>query len=337
MYICSAFENETMKKTILACALFIASALIMGAQEIRTNYRSGNMTRISTDYEEITCGECPVWTRVEKVGYKDGSTIYILYLNFEQKVAANVPKGVKMALNLTAGGFVRAEQIGQDSATKRAFQRGSNKVYWNRTKYAIDNADMTKILKGVSSIDVVTGWNPDDYIQMKFPADELSSLLRRHVEAIGKATSSTIAITAELGSRANNRNNILTSTKPIMVRGANYAFNVSLTHLYYKNTNNEDFDLKIQIGSNKSHHIAIDSPVTFTLSNGSTLVLKQAVEEDDFFTVYPSMREIRQLCGGIKAISIAYEGGTITDTFNGSALSSAINQQYQLLMSVSDK
>ena len=326
-----------MKKAILACALLIASTLLMVAQEIRTNYRFGNMTRISTDYEEITCGECPVWTRVEKVGYKDGSTLYVLYLNFEQKTSANVPKGVKMALNLAAGGFVRVEQIGQDSATKQAFQRGGNKVYWNRTKYAVDDADMAKILRGVSSIDVVTGWNPDDYIQVNFPADELSALLRRHVDAISKAASSTITLTAELGSRANNRNNILTSTKPITARGANYAYNVSLTHLYYKNTNKEDFDLKIQIGSSKSHHIAIDSPVTFTLSNGSTVVLKQAVEEDDFFTVYPSMREIRQLCGGIKSISVTYEGGTLTDTFSGGALSSAINQQYQLLMSVSDR
>lgn len=326
-----------MKRAILACAGIIASALLMGAQEIRTNYRSGNMTRISTDYEEITCGECPVWTRVEKVGYKDGSTLYVLYLNFEQKTSANVPKGVKMAINLTAGGFVRVEQIGQDSATKRAFQRGSNKVYWNRTKYAIDSADMTKIMRGVSSIDVVTGWNPDDYIQMKFPADELAALLRRHVDAIGKAASSTINLTAELGSRANNRNNILTSTKPITARGANYAYNVSLTHLYYKNTNLEDFDLKIQIGSSKTHHIAIDSPITFTLASGSTLVLKQAVEEDDFFTVYPSMREMRQLCGGIKSITVSYEGGTLSDTFSGGALSSAINQQYQLLMSVSDR
>ena len=326
-----------MKKAILACALLIASALFMGAQEIRTNYRSGNMTRISTDYEEITCGEFPLWVRVEKVGYKDGSSLYVLYLNFEQKVSTNVPKGVKMAFNLSDGSFVRAEQIGQDSATKRSFQRGNNKVFWNRTKYAIDSADMTKILRGVSSIDVVTGWNPDDYIQMKFPADELAGLLRRHNDAIGKAASSTITLTAELGSRANNRNNILTSTKPITVRGANYAYNVSLTHLYYKNSNREDFDLKIQIGSSKAHHISIDSPVTFTLAGGSTLVLKQAVEEDDFFTVYPSMREIRQLCAGIKAISVAYDGGTLTDTFSGGVLSSAINQQYQLLMSVSDR
>ncbi|MBO4434061.1 MAG: hypothetical protein J5769_01240 [Bacteroidales bacterium] len=326
-----------MKKTILAILLFAASALIMGAQDIRTNYRSGSKTHISTDYEELTGGECPIWIRVEKVGYSDGSSIYLLYLNFEQKTSTNVPKGVKIAFNLPSGAMVRADQIGQESSTKRSIMRGNNKVYWNRTKYALEEADMKKISRGISSIDVVTGWNPEDYIQMNFKADELAALFRRHMDAIDKASASTINLKAELGARANNRNNILTTAKPITARGANYAYNVKLTHLYYKNTNKEDFDLNIQIGSQGKHHIAIDSQITFTLANGSTLVLKQAIDEDDIFTVYPSIRELRLLCGGIKAISVAYEGGTLTDTFSGGALSSAINQQYQLLMSVSDR
>ena len=290
-----------MKRTILALLLLAASALILNAQEIRTNYRSGSKSHISTDYEEITCGECPLWTRVEKVGYSDGSSIYILYLNFEQKVATNVPKGVKMAFNLPNGSMVRADQIGQDSATKKSFTRGNNKVYWNRTKYALDEADMKKISRGISSIDVITGWNPEDYIQMSFPGDELASLFRRHMEAIDKASASTVNLKAELAGRANNRNNILTTAKAISARGENYAFNVTLTHLSYKNSN------------------------------------KQAIDEDDIFTLYPSIRELRLLCGGIKAITIEYEGGKLTDSFSSNALSSAINQQYQLLMSVSDR
>ena len=187
---------------------------MLNAQEIRTNYSTSAMTHISTDYEELTCGQIPVWTRVERVSYKDGSVLYLLYLNFEEKKATNVPKGVKMAFNLTSGGMVRAEQIGTESGNKRAITRGNAKVYWNRTKYAIDPADMNKILRGVSSIDVVTGWNPEDYIQMKFPGDELSALLRRHTDAIVAASSSTVKLTAELGARANNLNSTITTTKP---------------------------------------------------------------------------------------------------------------------------
>jgi len=337
MYLCSAFEKIDMKKLILAIAILGLAALSSGAQEIRTNYRSGRTTHISTDYEELVSGGTPVWIRVEKAGFQDGSSIFLLYLNFEQKTSTNVPKGVKMAFNLASGGMVRAEQIGTDSATKRAITRGGNKVYWNRTKYALEKADMDKILRGVTSIDVVTGWNPDDYIQMSFPTDELSALLKRHADAINKAAPATIDLTAELGSRANNRNNILTTSKPMTARGASFAYNVFLTHLYYKNTNQEEFDLSMQVGTDKTYHISIDSPVEFTLADGRKITLKQAHDEDNRFTVFPSMRELRLLCGGIKAISISYDGGTITDTFSGKALSGVINQQYQLLMSVSDR
>ena len=337
MYLCSAFEKMDMKRLILAALLIIGINAFAGAQDIRTNYRSGKITHISTEYEELVSGDYTAWIRVEKNIFQNGSHIYMLFLNFEQKTATTVPKGVKMAFNLNGGGFVRAEQIGTDNPTKRAIIRGGNKVYWNRTKYAIDGADMAKILRGVSSIDVITGWNPDDYIQMSFPGNELSSLLKRHVDAIKNAESSTIDLKAELGSRANNRNNILTSTKPLVARGASYAYNVTLTHLYYKNTNQEDFDLTIQLGTDKSYHIAIDSPVEFTLVDGSKITLKQAHDEDNKFTLFPSVRELRRLCGGIKAISVSYEGGTITDTFSGNALSGVINQMYQLLMSVSER
>ena len=326
-----------MKKLILASLVALSLAAVAGAQEIRTNYRSGKNSHISTEYEELVNGGISMWTRVEKVGFQDGSSIYLLYLNFEQKTATTVPKGVKMAFNLSSGGMVRAEQIGTDNSTKRAITRNGNKVYWNRTKYALEKADMDKILRGVSSIDVVTGWNPDDYIQMSFSKNEFSALLKRHVDAIAKAAGNTIDLKAELGSRANNRNNILTSTKPMTARGATFAYNVFLTHLYYKNSNQEDFDLTIQVGTNKAYHISIDSLVEFTLADGSKITLKQAHDEDNKFTVFPSMREIRLLCGGIKAISISYDGGVLTDTFSGSALSGVINQQYQLLMSVSDR
>lgn len=337
MYLCSAFEKMDMKRLILAALLSLAVAALAGAQEIRTNYRSGKITHISTEYEELVSGGYTAWVRLEKDIFQNGSYIYMLYLNFEQKTSTVVPKGVKMAFNLKEGSFVRAEQIGIDNTTKRAYTRGGNKVYWNRTKYALEKGDMAKILRGVSSIDVVTGWNPDDYIQMTFPGDELSALLKRHVDAIVKAESATIDLKAELGSRANNRNNILTVTKPMVARGASFAYNVTLTHLYYKTNNQEDFDLSIQVGTSKSYHIALDSPVVFTLADGSKITLKQTRDEDNKLTVFPSVRDIRRLCGGISAISIGYEGGTITDTFSGSALSGVINQLYQLLMSVSER
>ena len=106
----------SVKRLILLTCLACVS-LIMQAQNIRTNYRSDGMTHIATDYESIKLGDIPALTRVELVGFPDGSSLYLLYINLVQNTATVVPKGVKMAITLQNGKLVRAEQIGQPSAT----------------------------------------------------------------------------------------------------------------------------------------------------------------------------------------------------------------------------
>ena len=72
-------ENLNWMKKIVVLAAAALAALSLQAQEIRTNYRSEGMTHISTDYEMLEAGNVPVWTRVELVGFPDGSTLYLLY------------------------------------------------------------------------------------------------------------------------------------------------------------------------------------------------------------------------------------------------------------------
>ena len=82
--------------------------------------------------------------------------------------------------------------------------------------------------------------------------------------------------------------------------------------------------------------VAGTTSVTF-VADGSTIALKQSIDENNILTVFPSVREIRKLCYGVKSIAIEYEGGRILDTFPSDGLSAAINQQYQILMSVSER
>ena len=121
-----------MKKTLLA-ALILVLSTAAGAQNIRTNYRSGGITHIATEYETLQAGDVPMQLRVELAGFADGSTLYLLYMNLVQKTAVVVPKGVKMALTLQGGKIVRLDQIGEDTATKRRLEDGT---ILNRLKYA---------------------------------------------------------------------------------------------------------------------------------------------------------------------------------------------------------
>lgn len=343
-----------MKKTIIA-ALFGALCFSLGAQEIRCNYLSGEISHIATEYEALSFGECNAQIRLEQAGFPEGGVLYLLYINLEQKNSVVAPKGVKMAIGLKSGGIIRVEQIGEDSTTKPRLESG---LFCNRLKYAIEPADMNKILGGAKSLDVVYGWNPDDYLQVSFAGDEFSLLLKRHLEAIHSAESRTIPLSAELAGYSDNLESILATTKPIVARGQQRIYNVILSYLYYKASNTDDIDLAFQIGTENSYHIPLDAEVMFVLSDGSSISLPQTRDEFNLVYVYPSMSDVRRLLQGVREIRIPYsaqadvsaEAGlpsspastgdlrTLTDSFlPGEGFAEAVNAQYQTLISVSPK
>lgn len=334
-YFCTMILKNK-KFMLLMLGLLLCSSVF--GQRIRTNYRNEGFTHISTDYESIQLADVPALGRVELVGFPDGSTIYLLYLNLVQKNAVTTPKGVKMSVLLNNEKLVRLDQIGQDSATKRRMEDGN---FHNRLKYAVEPQDMEKMLRGIKSIDVITGWNPEDYLQATFKADELGSFLKRHCEAILKAADTTIELTATASGYTENANSIMATANPIVGRGASLAYNIILSHLYYKNSGQEDIDLAIVLGSENKYHVPYDAPVRFTLRDGSEITLIQARDDINFVYLYPSMEDMYRLTTvGVAGISIAHENGTVEDTFPKDGpedFTAALSQEFQLLLSMSPR
>ncbi len=328
-----------MKKAFLF-ALTLLLVLPLSAQTLRTNYRSNGITHISTDYEDLQLDLIPAQVRVEFVGFPDGSTLYLLYMNLVQKTSTVVPKGVKMAATLSNGKLVRMEQIGEDSATKRRLDNG---FFLNRLKYAVETADMEKMVRGIKSLDIITGWNPDDYVQASFAENQMGDLLKRHCELILDAAKSTIDLKSAISSYTENLNSILSTADPVVARGQSMDYNILLSHLYYKNNNEEDLDLAFVIGSKEQYHIPYDAAVRFMLNDGSVIGLLQTRDDVNFVYVYPTQEDLaRMVSVGIKTLSIDYDGGILTDTFptreDGSyTFSEAINQELQLLLSMSPR
>ena len=319
-----------MKKTLLSLAA-LAAALTLSAQEIRTNYRSEGMTHISTEAEP-----CQDFTaRVERVGFPDGSTLYQLFIDLRQKTAFTAPKGVKMTATLPGGAVVRADQIGQESATKTRQEDG---LYLNRLRYALEEADMDKLARGVTDLELVTGWEPDEYLQIHFKDDAFAALLKRHCAAIEKAAATTIDLTAEAAGRVDLTGSVMTAATPLVADGQALKYNIILNHLYYKNSAKEDIDLAFQLGSEKKYRVEPDAPVTFVLADGAEITLPQTRDEVNFIYLYPALSELRALAyGGIRSLRIQTEDGTLSDAILDNSFSEAVNQQYQLLMSLSAK
>lgn len=317
-----------MKRTLLLLAA-LALGLSLSAQQILTNYRSGGITHISTVSE--ACRDFEV--RVEKVGFEDGSWMYQLFFDLRQKTAFTAPKGVKMNATLPGGAFVRADQTGSDNPTRSRLEDG---LYLNRLRYALEIADMEKLLRGVTSLELATGWNPDDYLQYNFRDNAFSALLKRHCDALEKAAAETIELTAEPAGRIDQKGSIMTAANPIVADGKDFKYNIILSHLYYKTTAAEDIDLAFQLGTEKPYRITPDSPVTFVLEGGQEITLPQTRDENNFLYLYPTMDQLRELAyGHITDLRIQTEDGTLSDAILDDSFSKAVNQQYQLLMSLS--
>ena len=212
VYICTVM----MKKTLLSLVA-IAAALTLSAQEIRTNYRSEGMTHISTEAE--SCQDFTV--RVERVGFPDGSSMYQLFIDLRQKTGFTAPKGVKMTATLPGGSVVRADQIGQESATKTRQEDG---LYLNRLRYAMEEADMDKLTRGVSDLELVTGWEPDSYLRYHFKDNAFAALLKRHCAAIEKAAETTIDLTAEAAGRVDLTGSVMTAATPLVADGQDLKY-----------------------------------------------------------------------------------------------------------------
>ena len=319
-----------MKKTLLFTAAACLAATL-SAQEIRTNYRSEGMTHISTEYEALRDFEI----RVELIGFPDGSTMYQLFLDLRQKTPFTAPKGVKMTATLPGGSVVRADQIGRESATKTRQEDG---LYLNRLRYALEPADFEKLTRGVSDLELVTGWEPDSYLRYHFKDDAFAALLKRHGAAIDKAAETTIDLTAEAAGRVDLTGSVMTAATPMVADGQDLKYNLILNHLYYKNSGKEDIDLAFQLGSEKQYRIEPDTPVTFVLAGGAELTLPQTRDEVNFIYLYPTLSQLRTLAyGSIQSLRIQTEDGTLTDAILDDSFSKALNQQYQLLMSLSGR
>ncbi|MBR5699866.1 MAG: hypothetical protein IKX37_02105 [Bacteroidales bacterium] len=332
-----------MKKLFVAILALTLFPLLALSQELRYNYKTGGITRVSTEYEFVQTGDAdqhPFWMRLEYVKFKDGSVSYVLYLNFEEKKAVNIPKGVRIAVTPSDGGkIINADQMYAQKGNKHAFTSGKGRVYWNRAQYMFDAPDMQRMVKGVKALDVITGWNAEDYVQITYASNQLGKVLAAHYNAVNAAAPSAVAIAPSGILDYDSKPTALTvKAKPSVATGEKYKYNVAVTYLYYKGTNTEDVELEFQLGTEKEYRIHLSTPVVFELGGGEKLVLEQAREDISRVVVYPTLVQARKMISkGIKAVTYTLDSGAVTDTFSGPSFTDAFSKGYQTVMSVAER
>ena len=315
-----------MKKIALLLCLVLFAPGLHAQSSLRYNYISKGITHISGDYELVDNGKgIPFSVRLENLRFPDGTDGYLVHMILKGKNPVRIPKGTKMIVSLGGTKTVRLEQVGENDP--------------NVGNYLAEPYDVLQMTEGVVYLDIATGYGPDDYLKIAFAGDEFSQVIKRQYELIGASREKTLKID---GDKILGISDGTVSTRvvavPIVAKGNNMIHNIGLTCISYKEKECEDFDLTIQLGTEKKHLIPYGSEVALLLQDGSQLLFKQHGDGANRIVLYPSSSEIRKMIEtGISSMVLHTDEGNFYETFPENSLSTVINREYQLLMSVLQK
>ena len=319
-----------LRDLILAAAL-LAAALPASAQQaaVRYSYMNNGFTYTSAEREYVDCSQ-PFWCRLERIGFPGGSVAYKLELDFVAPKSVNIPKNVKLSAQTNDGKIIRASQMAQERTGKRAFTDASGATfYWNRGQYLLEEADVQKLAGGVKIMEVAYNWSPDGFWQIEFRKNELGQVLKRQLAALMHAPVPTAEIGDRIADYGDRTNSLTIVAKPDVTGDATFQ----LRYIYYKKTNNEDFELGIRLATGRSDVILFESPVTFTFKDGTSMQLLQQQQANNQVIVYPSAAELRRLEKNVKSVTYTTEDGA-THTFPLADFSGPLALQCSALLMV---
>ena len=311
---------------LLLCLVPLLSVAVHAQSSLRYNYISKGITHISGDYELVDNGKgLPIAVRLENLQFPDGTDGYLVHMIFKGKNSIQIPKGTKMTVSLGGSKTIRLEQVGDNEP--------------NIGNYLSEPYDVLQMTEGVAFLDIATGYGPDDYVKIAFANDEFAQVIKRQYELIGASREKTLNID---GDKILGISDGAVSTRvvavPIVAKGNNMIYNIGLTCLSYKEKEKEDFDLSIQLGTDKKYLIPYGSEVAFLLKDGSQLLFKQHGDGINRVVLYPTVGEMRKIIDtGVSSMVLHTDEGNLYETFTDNSLSQVINRENQLLMSVLQK
>jgi len=306
-----------MRRWLLQGILLLCFGILpLQAQDvpIRYAYYHNGYAYVSTEWEAVPGADFSV--RMEKVTLPGGSTAFRMELRFE--LAKRFLKGTSFSARTASGKIIRAEQL-LDGQTYRA-------------QYVFEDDDVRKMAAGVTAMEVSYDWTPDGFLSYSFKENELGALLAREVSAIRRTPTPAVEIGDRVARYAPQASSTVIAAKEDDFPDAA----CQLRYIYYPSTRKEDFDLTFRLKGDAAAVILFDSPVVFSLSDGSEVTLSQRQTARGSLVLYPTADELRSLLQRREIVSIRYQtdaGDLRTLAFEG--LSSALSLQLNALLMLS--
>lgn len=310
-----------MKKILTLAAAAVLAIQGLSAQEmLRYNYRHNGYVYTGSEKSTVADKTHPFTMRLEKVVFKDNTYAFRLATEFTKDRSIAIPKTAKFVVTFPDGKFISATQVSTPAS--------------NKGLYYFEEADVKKMIEqGVKTLEVVVSWDANGYYTIQCGDGAFVKALKSQYDAVSKAKIPTTELGDNISEIADRTRSRTTITKAETVKGGSASIRMSLNSIFYKNDLKEDFDLNMEIVDGQDKFIAIDSPVTFTLSDGTAITMKQEKDAYGVIYCYPTSSDVKRLSREtVKSIAV---GDLWSITFDGRAFSRTLEKQYNSLMQVS--
>ena len=256
---------------LLCCGL-----LPLQAQDVpvRYSYYHNGYAYVSTEREAVPGVDFSL--RLEKITLPGGSTAYRMELRFDL-LQQRFLKGTSFSARTVSGKIIRA---GQQLEGKTA-----------RAQYFFEEDDIRKMAAGVTAMEVSYDWTPDGFLSYSFKQNEFGALLSQELSAIRRTPTPAVEIGDRVARYAQQTSSTVIEAKEDLFPEAA----CQLRYIYYPSSGKEDYDLTFRLVAHPGDIIPFESPVVFSLSDGSEVTLLQQQAARGALILYPTAGELRSL------------------------------------------
>lgn len=324
-----------MRKIILAVLTIFMAANMASAQNLlKYNYKKNN--HIYTGAERVTvkgpsAKDDPIQVKLSRVIFEDGQPVYILRLDFMEATAWKMPKNAPLNIVTTEGRTISLKNSADSPnlvAPKGTVYNGST-VFLNYGEYYLEEADMKKVIAGITSIEATKRWSSDGVIKISYKNNELGSAISQQYNVIKNAPKPGEELGSNLKSLQDQAGSRLVESNTIKV---NNQLSVSLVYLYYASSNTESIDLNLYL---PGVTVPFTYDVKITTKSGEVYTLQQEKELPAGRVIcYPTSEQLKEMAKGVTKVSVQTKSGEVVNTFTANEFGKAVDKLYNSLQTL---
>jgi len=328
-------------KGTIAVALILMTVSASAQTLLRHSYKSNGYTYVGTERTLVKAGASdknPFYEKLEYVVFPDGkTTAYILELDYEQETSINFPKEVQMRATAPDGKMLTFKQYAGATTDKHQFtSEDGKKVYWNVAKYMLEEDDVKRLSEGVKNLEVVYSWGPDGFYTYTYSNDEFAKALKAQYDLLKSQELPSTETEVLIAEYSDNFGSKTVISKSQVVEGKSANLKVSMSYLYYKNTNKEDYDLTLVLSGSRELNVPYEAELEFTMEDGTKIMLKQERDTQNVVFLFPTLDQAKAFAfGKVKSVKIPLEDGSVTQVWENNEFGNAVNRIYNSLQMVS--